>query len=55
MDARLAVVAWQLARATLIGPLPISVCAVSVVALVQFRINATWLSVAAAPIGWVSA
>jgi len=53
--ALMAVVTWQLARATLIGPLPIIVCAVSFVALVQYRINATWLIAAAAVVGWVSA
>ncbi len=53
--ALMAVVTWQLARATLIGPLPISVCAVSVVALVHYRINATWLIAAGAAIGWLAA
>ena len=52
--ALMAVVTWQLARATLIAPLPIIICAVSFV-LVQYRINATWLIAAAAVVGWVSA
>ena len=49
--ALMAVVTWQLAAATLVHALPLAVFAVSVVALVRFRINATWLILAAAALG----
>jgi chromate transporter len=52
--ALMVVVTWQLARATLISPLPVVVCAVSFVALVQYRMNATWLIAAGAAIGWLA-
>jgi chromate transporter len=53
--ALMLVVTWQLARATLIGPLPIAVCAVSFVALMRYRMNATWLIAAGALVGWLAA
>jgi len=53
--ALMAVVTWQLAAATLVRPLPIIVCAASFVALVRGTVNATWLIVAAAAIGWLLA
>ena len=53
--ALMVVVTWQLARATLISPLPIAVSIVSFAALVYLRINATWLIAAAALLGWIMA
>ncbi len=51
--ALMAVVTWQLAAATLVRPLPIVVCVASFIALVRGKVNATWLIVAAAAIGWL--
>jgi chromate transporter len=47
-------VTWQLSRATLTAWLPIVTCAASFVAIAHYRINATWLIVMAAGIGWLS-
>jgi chromate transporter len=53
--ALMAVVTWQLATATLVRALPVVVCVASFVALVRYNVNATWLIVAAAGIGWLMA
>jgi chromate transporter len=50
--ALMAVVTWQLAAVTLVHPLPIAIAIASMVALVRYKVNATWLIVAAAGIGW---
>jgi chromate transporter len=52
--ALMAFVTWQLARATLTGWLPIVLCAGSFVAIAHYRINATWLIVIAAAVGWLT-
>ena len=52
--ALMAFVTWQLARATLTEWLPIALCAGSFIAIVHYRINATWLIVMAAAIGWLT-
>ncbi|HEY2736993.1 MAG TPA: chromate efflux transporter [Thermoanaerobaculia bacterium] len=48
------VVALQLARAALVDPLTVGIAAISGVALLRFRVNASWLVVAAALLGWLS-
>jgi chromate transporter len=45
------VVALQLARAALVDPLTVAIAAVSAVALLRFRVNASWLVGAAALLG----
>jgi chromate transporter len=52
--ALMAVVTWQLGRSTLVAPLPIVVCVVSLVVLVGTRLNATWLIAAGALLGWLA-
>ena len=41
--ALMAAVTWQLGRAALVDPLTIALAAASLLALVRFRLNATWL------------
>lgn len=53
--ALMAVVTGQLAAATLVRPLPIALAIASIVALVRYKINATWLILAAAAIGLLTA
>jgi chromate transporter len=53
--ALMAVVTWQLAAATLVHAVPIAITAASVIALVRYKVNATWLIVAAAALGWLMA
>ncbi len=48
------VVALQLARAALVDPLTVGIAAISGVALLRFRVNASWLVGAAALLGWLS-
>jgi chromate transporter len=47
------VVTWQLGRATLVSPLPMVVCAVSLALLLRTRMTATWLLAAGAALGWL--
>jgi len=50
--ALMAVVTWQLGKAAILDWLTIAVFAVSVVALLRFRVNSVWLIGAAAVGGW---
>ncbi len=51
----MAAVTWQLARASLVDPLTIGVALVSLLLLVRYRINSTWLIAGGALTGWLSA
>ena len=48
------VVALQLARAALVDPLTVAIAVGSAVALLRFRVNASWLVGAAALLGWLA-
>jgi chromate transporter len=52
--ALMAVVSWQLARAALVDLLTIGLTAVSLVALIRFRLNSAWLVVLGGLIGWIA-
>src|SRR5208283_3135411 len=51
--ALMAVVAWQLARASIVDQLTLGVFGVSLIALLRLRVNSAWVIAAAAGIGWV--
>jgi chromate transporter len=51
----MAAVTWQLGRASLTDPLTISIALISLVLLIRFKVNSTWLIVGGALIGLVSA
>jgi chromate transporter len=51
--ALMAVVAWQLGRACIVNRISWVVFAVSLVALLRFRVNSAWVIAAAAVVGWV--
>jgi len=51
--ALMAVVAWQLGKASIVDRTTLAVFAVSLIALLRFRLNAAWLVAAAAVVGWV--
>jgi len=50
--ALMAVVAWQLGKASIVDRTTLVVFAVSLIALLRFRVNSAWLIVAAAVAGW---
>ncbi len=50
--ALMAVVAWQLGRAAIVDVRTLVVAVVSVVLLLRYQLNATWLIAAAALAGW---
>jgi len=50
--ALIAIVAWQLARASIVDPASLIIFLVSLIALLRFRINSAWLVAAAAVAGW---
>jgi len=50
--ALMAVVAWQLGKASIVDRTTLLVFAVSLIALLRFRMNSAWLIVAAAIVGW---
>ncbi|HMD18269.1 MAG TPA: chromate efflux transporter [Terriglobales bacterium] len=50
--ALMAVVAWQLGKASIADRPTLLVFAVSLIALLRFRMNSAWLIVAAAIVGW---
>ena len=50
--ALMAVVTWQLGKAAIVDRMTIAIFAVSVVALLRFRVNSVWLIGAAAVGGW---
>jgi len=51
--ALMAVVTWQLGKAAIVDRMTIAVFALSVVALLRFRVNSVWLIGAAAAGGWL--
>jgi chromate transporter len=51
--ALMAVVAWQLGKASIVDRTTLVVFGVSLIALLRFRVNSAWLIVAAAVVGWV--
>jgi chromate transporter len=50
--ALMAVVAMQLARASLVDRLTVAIFAVSLIALIRFKVNSAWVVVGAAVVGW---
>jgi chromate transporter len=52
--ALMAVVAWQLGKASIVDRITLIVFCVSLIALLRFRVNSAWLIVAAAVSGWVT-
>ena len=50
--ALMAVVAWQLGKASIVDRTTLLVFAVSLIALLRFRMNSAWLIAAAAIVGW---
>jgi chromate transporter len=51
--ALMAVVTWQLGKASIVDRTTLAVFAVSLIALLRFRVNSAWLVAAAAVVGWV--
>ena len=51
--ALMAVVAWQLGRASIVDWMTLAVFGASLIALLQFRVNSAWVIAGAAGIGWV--
>ncbi len=51
--ALMAVVSWQLGKASIVDRTTLAVFAVSLIALLRFPVNAAWLVAAAAVVGWV--
>jgi chromate transporter len=51
--ALMAVVAWQLGKASIIDWMTLVVFGASLIALLQFRVNSAWVIAAAAGIGWI--
>lgn len=51
----MAAVSWQLGRASLTDPLTISIAVVSLVLLLRFKINSTWLILGGASLGLLAA
>jgi chromate transporter len=52
--ALMAVVSWQLGRAALIDPVTIGLSALSLLALLRFRVNSAWLVLGGGLLGWVA-
>jgi chromate transporter len=52
--ALMAVVSWQLGRASLVDPLTTGLALVAAVALTRYRINSAWLIAAGACVGWLA-
>jgi chromate transporter len=51
--ALMAVVAWQLGRASITDWMAVSILAVSLVAILRFKLNSAWLILGAGLVGWV--
>jgi chromate transporter len=51
--ALMAVVTWQLGKASIVDRTTLAVFAVSLIALLRFRVNSAWLVAAAAIVGWL--
>ncbi|HKN17019.1 MAG TPA: chromate efflux transporter [Candidatus Sulfotelmatobacter sp.] len=52
--ALIAVVAWQLGKASVTDWLTVSILVVSVIAILQFKVNSAWLILGAGVVGWVA-
>ena len=52
--ALMAVVTWHLGRVALVDTLTVAVAALSLVALVRYRVNSAWLVVAGGFVGWIA-
>ncbi len=52
--ALMAVVAWQLGKASITDWLTISILIVSLIAILRFKINSAWLIFAAGIVGWIA-
>jgi len=52
--ALMAVVAWQLGKASVADWLTVSILVVSIIAIFLFRLNSAWLILGAAIVGWVA-
>jgi len=52
--ALMAVVSWQLGRATLVAPFPAAIFVVSLLLLMRSAINTTWLIAGGALLGWLA-
>ncbi len=52
--ALMAVVTWQLGKASIVDWTTLAVFGVSLIALLRFRVNSAWLILAAAVVGWVA-
>ncbi len=50
--ALMAVVAWQLGKASIVDRMTLAVFGVSLIALLRFRVNSAWVVAAAAVVGW---
>jgi chromate transporter len=50
--ALMAVVTWQLARSTLVSPVPVVACLACALLLARYSINTTWLILGGAIVGW---
>ncbi len=51
--ALMAVVTWQLGKASIVDWTTLAIFAVSLIALLRFRVNSAWVVAAAAAVGWV--
>jgi len=52
--ALMAMVTWQLGRASIVDRTTLAVFGVSLIALLRFRVNSAWvIAAAAAVVGWV--
>jgi chromate transporter len=52
--ALIAVVAWQLGKASITDWLTISILVISVVAIFRFKVNSAWLILGAGIVGWIA-
>ncbi len=52
--ALIAVVAWQLGKASVTDWLTVSILVVSVIAILRFKVNSAWLILGAGVVGWVA-
>ncbi len=52
--ALIAVVAWQLGKASITDWLTVSILVVSVIAILRFKVNSAWLILGAGVLGWIA-
>jgi len=48
----MAVVAWQLGKASIVDRTTLAIFALSLIALLRFRVNSAWVVASAAAVGW---